>query len=95
MYTRRIDQSPAPNSRCHRDQGGRPCRSADAADGAIVLMEKTWPALAHVDSSSGALGNAVNKTVQELVDIVVAACGGPATRASASLPRRLFPAEPR
>jgi hypothetical protein len=66
-----------------------------AADGAIVLMEKIWPALAHVDSSSGALGNAVNKTVQELVDIVVAACGGPATRASASLPRRVFPGEPR
>jgi len=44
-----------------------------AADGAIVLMEKIWPALAHVDSSSGALGNAVNKTVHELVDIVVAA----------------------
>jgi tetratricopeptide (TPR) repeat protein len=44
-----------------------------AAEGAIVLMEKIWPALAHVDSSSGALGNAVNKTVQELVDIVVAA----------------------
>jgi hypothetical protein len=50
-----------------------------AADGAIVLMEKIWLALAHVDSSSGALGNAVNKTVHELVDIVVAACGGPAT----------------
>ena len=44
-----------------------------AADGAIVLMEKIWPALAHVDSSSGALGNAVNKTVHELIDIVVAA----------------------
>jgi len=44
-----------------------------AADGAIALMEKIWSALAHVDSSSGALGNAVNKTVRELVDIVVAA----------------------
>ena len=44
-----------------------------AADGAIVLMEKIWPALAHVDSSSGALGNAVNKTVHELVNIVVSA----------------------
>ena len=60
-----------------------------------MLMEKIWPALAHVDSSSGALGNAVNKTVQELVDIVVATCGGPATWAATSLPRRLFPAEPR
>ena len=66
-----------------------------AADGAIVLMEKIWPALAHVDSSSDALGNAVNKTVHELVDIVVAACDGPATWASASLPGRLFPTDPR
>ncbi|WP_295543864.1 hypothetical protein [uncultured Thiohalocapsa sp.] len=31
-----------------------------AADSAIVLMEQIWPALAHVDSSSGALGNLVN-----------------------------------
>jgi len=44
-----------------------------AADGAIMLMEKIWPALAHVDSSSGALGNAVSKTVHELIDVVVAA----------------------
>ena len=44
-----------------------------AADGAILLMEKLWPAMAHVDSSSGALGNAVNKTVHPLIDIIVAA----------------------
>jgi hypothetical protein len=58
-------------------------------------MEKIWPALAHVDSSSGAIGNAVNKTGQALVDIVVAAYRGPGTWALASLLRRLFPAEPR
>jgi len=46
-------------------------------------------------SSSGALGTAVNKTVQKLVDVVVTASGGPATWASASLPRRVLPAEPR
>jgi len=51
-----------------------------AADGAIVLMEKIWPALAHVDSSSGALGNAVNKTVHGLVDVVVAASADEALR---------------
>jgi len=36
-------------------------------------MEKIWPALAHVDSSSGALGNTVSKTVHELIAVVVAA----------------------
>lgn len=44
-----------------------------AADGAIALMEKLWPALAHVDSSSGALGSAVSTTVHRLIDIVLAA----------------------
>ncbi len=44
-----------------------------AAEGAILLMEKLWPALAHVDSSSGALGRVVNKTVHGLIDIVVTA----------------------
>ncbi|MEE4659976.1 MAG: hypothetical protein V2J89_05880, partial [Halieaceae bacterium] len=33
------------------------------AEGAVRLMEKIWPALEHVDSSSGALGSAVNKTL--------------------------------
>jgi hypothetical protein len=40
---------------------------ATAADGAILLTEKLWPALAHVDTSSGALGTAVNKTVHALI----------------------------
>ncbi len=44
-----------------------------AADGAILLMEKLWPALAEVDTSSGALGNAVNRAVHELLGIVIAA----------------------
>ncbi len=30
------------------------------AEGAIRLMEKLWPALEHIDTSSGALGSAVN-----------------------------------
>jgi hypothetical protein len=47
--------------------------SATAADGAILLVEKLWPALADVDTSSGALGNAVNKAVHALIDIIVAA----------------------
>ena len=44
-----------------------------AAEGAIVLIEKLWPAVQHIDSSSGALGNAVNKTVHGLIEVVLAA----------------------
>jgi tetratricopeptide (TPR) repeat protein len=43
------------------------------ADGAILLMEKLWPALAQVDTSSGALGTAAGKTVHALIDVVLAA----------------------
>lgn len=43
------------------------------AEGAVRLMEKIWPALEHVDSSSGALGSAVNKTLGDLIPIVVKA----------------------
>jgi hypothetical protein len=41
------------------------------AEGAVRLMQKIWPALEHVDSSSGALGSAVNKTLDDLIPIVV------------------------
>jgi len=34
-------------------------------------MEKIWSALEHVDSSSGALGSAVNTTLDDLIPIVV------------------------
>ena len=44
-----------------------------AAEGAIILMERIWPAFAHIDTSSGALGNATAKTVHELTEIIVAA----------------------
>lgn len=41
-----------------------------AAEGAIALLERISPALEHVDSSSGAIGGAVNRTVAELVPII-------------------------
>ncbi len=41
------------------------------AEGAVRLMEKIWPALQHVDSSSGALGSAVNKALDVLIPIIV------------------------
>ena len=44
-----------------------------AGEGAVRLMEKLWPALEGVDTSSGALGNAVNRAVEALVQIVIAA----------------------
>ena len=43
------------------------------AEGAIKFMEKLWPALQHVDSSSGALGTAVYNAMDVLVDIVIEA----------------------
>jgi hypothetical protein len=41
-----------------------------AAEGAVLLLEKLSPALMHVDSSSGALGSAVNKAIEVLVPII-------------------------
>ena len=46
------------------------------AEGAVRLMEKLWPALAHVDSSSGALGSAVNRALDALIPIIVRAPAG-------------------
>lgn len=44
-----------------------------AAEGAITLLEKLSPALEHVDSSSGALGSAVNKAIETLVPLIAKA----------------------
>jgi tetratricopeptide (TPR) repeat protein len=41
-----------------------------AAEGAVAFLEKVSPALAHVDSSSGAIGNAVNKAIATLVPLI-------------------------
>jgi hypothetical protein len=50
------------------------------AEGAVRLMEKLWPALAHVDSSSGALGSAVNRALDALIPIIVRAPADDTTR---------------
>ena len=52
------------------------------AEGAVRLMEKIWPALEHVDSSSGALGSAVNKALGDLIPIVVNAPADEKTRSN-------------
>ena len=36
-----------------------------AADGAVLFLERVSPALAQVDSSSGAIGSAVNRAIEE------------------------------
>lgn len=52
-----------------------------AGEGGVLLIERLWPALQDIDSSSGAIGTAVNHTVDELVDVLVAAPADAATRA--------------
>lgn len=42
-----------------------------AAEGAVTLLEKLSPALEQVDSSSGALGTAVNRAIDTLVPIII------------------------
>lgn len=44
-----------------------------AAEGAVTLLEKLSPALEQVDSSSGALGSAVNKAINTLVPLITMA----------------------
>jgi len=43
------------------------------AEGAVRLIEKLWPALEHIDTSSGALGSAVNKTLDALIPVIITA----------------------
>lgn len=47
--------------------------AAIAAEGAVRLIERLSPALEHVDSSSGALGSAVNGAIEALVPVISAA----------------------
>jgi hypothetical protein len=53
-----------------------------AADGAIALIERISPGLERVDSSSGAIGSAVNRTIAELVPVIAGAPADARTRAA-------------
>jgi hypothetical protein len=53
-----------------------------AAEGAVALLERISPALEHVDSSSGAIGSAVNRTIAELVPVIATAPADAGTRAA-------------
>ena len=43
-----------------------------AGEGCVLLMERVWPTLQSIDSSSGALGRAVNHTLDALIPILIA-----------------------
>ena len=51
-----------------------------AAEGAVALMERLWPALQNIDTSSGALGNAVYRTLEQLIPVLVSAPADRITR---------------
>ena len=51
-----------------------------AGDGAVSLMERIWPAFQDIDTSSGALGTAVARTLDELIPILIAAPADHSTR---------------
>lgn len=52
-----------------------------AAVGVVALATRIWPAFEHIDTSSGALGTAVRRTLDELVPILIAAPADEKTRA--------------
>lgn len=49
-------------------------------DGAVSLMERIWPAFQDIDTSSGALGTAVARTLDELIPILIDAPADHSTR---------------
>src|ERR1700732_4552933 len=51
-----------------------------AGDGVVSLMERIWPAFQGIDTSSGALGAAVFRIVNELIPILTVASADHATR---------------
>jgi hypothetical protein len=51
-----------------------------AAEGAVLFLEKLSPAIEQVDSSSGAIGTAVNKAIADLAAVIAAAPVDEATR---------------
>ncbi len=51
-----------------------------AGEGAVLFLERVSPALEQVDSSSGAIGSAVNRAIATLVPVIAHAPGDSATR---------------
>src|SRR6056297_3172514 len=53
-----------------------------AAEGVVALAERIWPAFEHIDTSSGALGTAVYRTLEDLAPILIEAPADETTRAA-------------
>lgn len=51
-----------------------------AAEGAVLFLERVSAAIAHVDGSSGSMGSAVNRAIEELVVVLANAPADVATR---------------
>lgn len=51
-----------------------------AAEGAVLFLERVSPAIEHVDGSSGAIGTAVNRAIEDLVPILAEAPADAGTR---------------
>lgn len=51
-----------------------------AGEGVVRLAERIWPAFEQIDTSSGALGGAVNRALDALIPILIAAPADQATR---------------
>jgi hypothetical protein len=53
-----------------------------AGEGCVSLMERLWPALEGVDTSSGALGVAIYRTLDELIPVLISAPANVMTRSA-------------
>jgi len=53
-----------------------------AAEGVVALAERVWPAFEHIETSSGALGAAVRRTLEQLLPILIEAPAEEPTRAA-------------
>ncbi len=51
-----------------------------AAEGAVLFLQKLSPAIQNIDSSSGAIGTAVNRAIETLAPIIAQAPASPALR---------------
>ena len=51
-----------------------------AGEGVVSLAERIWPAFEQIDTSTGALGSAVNRTLESLIPILIAAPADEAIR---------------
>jgi hypothetical protein len=53
-----------------------------AGEGIVSLIERLWPALANIDTSSSALGGVVHRTLDDLIPILISAPADVATRSA-------------